>query len=111
MKPFQWFLTGQLEMRRVKLLGTKGITYVEQIAIVLISKMVLLLGTVASARKVTMGTHTSKMVAKVYIQFTYQQQVFFNFLFIFYFFKVYIFHEFLKYCLILVTQKMLHFFY
>ena len=36
---------------------------------------------------------------------------FFNFLFIYYFFKVYIFHEFLKYCLILVTQKMLLFFF
>ena len=36
----------------------------EQIAIVLIAPTVL--GTVAIARKVTRGTHTSKRVAKVY---------------------------------------------
>ena len=51
------------------MLGTKGITYVEQIAIVLITTTVL--GTVATASKVTKGTHASKTVAKVYIQFTY----------------------------------------
>ena len=68
-EPFQWFLIGQLVTRRVKLLATKGITPVEQIALVLIKTTVL--GTVATASKVTKGTHTSKTVAKVYIQFTY----------------------------------------
>ena len=60
-----------------------------------------------SARKVTMGTHTSKMVAKVYIQFTYLSTTSFlknNK-------KVYIFREFLNYCLILVTQKNVTFFF
>ena len=42
----------------------KGNYYAEQIAIVLITPTVL--GTVATARKVTRGTHTSKTVAKVY---------------------------------------------
>ena len=64
MKPFPWFLIGQLVMRRVKLLRTQKITYVEGIATVLISKTGL--GTVANAWSVTAGTHTSKTVAKVF---------------------------------------------
>ena len=53
-------------MRRAKLLGTKRITYVEGIARVLISIPTTDLGTVAIAWLVTVGTHTSKTVAKVY---------------------------------------------
>ena len=52
-------------MRRVNLLGTKRITYVEGIAHVLIS-IPTGLGTVANAGTVTAGTHTSKTVAKVF---------------------------------------------
>ena len=57
---------GRLVMRRVKLLGTKRIMYVEGIARVLISIPTTDLGTVAIAWLVTVGTHTSKTVAKVY---------------------------------------------
>nr|POF22613.1 wall-associated receptor kinase 3 [Quercus suber] len=62
-KPFRWFLIGQLVVRSVILLGTNRITYVERIADVLIPCTGL--GTVASARTVTVGTHTSTMVAKM----------------------------------------------
>ena len=71
-EPFPWFLIGQLVMRRVKLLRTKRITYVERIPHVLISKTSL--GIVASARTDTKGTHTSvaKVYIYIYIQFTYE---------------------------------------
>ena len=65
-KPFPRFLIGQLETRRVKLLRTKRITYVERIPHVLITIPSTALGTVASARRVILGTRTSKMVAKVF---------------------------------------------
>ena len=67
MKLFPWLWIGRLVMRRVKLLGTKRITYVEGIARVLISIPTTDLGTVAIAWSVTVGTHTSKTVAKVRI--------------------------------------------
>ena len=66
MKLFPWLWIGWLVMRRVKLLGTKRITYVEGIARVLISIPTTDLSAVAIARSVTMETHTSKTVAKVY---------------------------------------------
>ena len=50
----------------VKLLRTKRITCVEQIAYVLISILTAGQGIVAIARTVTKGTHTSKTVAKVF---------------------------------------------
>ena len=56
---FRWFLIGQLVTRGVKLLRTKRITYVEQIAYVLISILTAGQGIVAIARTVTKGTHTS----------------------------------------------------
>ena len=64
MKPFRWFLIGQSVVRSAILLGSNRITYVERIAYVLIPATGL--GTVASARKVTVGTHTTNMVAKVF---------------------------------------------
>jgi hypothetical protein len=66
MKPFQWFLIGQLVVTSVNMLRPNRITSVEGIPRVLIPKTGLGLGTDATARKVTMGTHTSKMVAKVF---------------------------------------------
>ena len=75
-KPFRWFLIGQLVLRRVKMLGrTNQLTDVEGIAHVIIPSTGL--GTVATARTVTVGTHTSNTVAKVFnFTFTYLQQFF-----------------------------------
>ena len=71
---FQWFLTGQLVTRRVKLLGTKGITYVEQIAIVLISKMVL--GTVAVQERLRWEPIPQRWLPRyIFNLLTYLQQV------------------------------------
>ncbi|KAK7849896.1 hypothetical protein CFP56_001907 [Quercus suber] len=73
MKPFPWFLIGQLVPRPVKLLRTQKITYVEGIATVLISRTGL--GTVANAGTVTAGTHTSKPVAKILTNVTLKSPI------------------------------------
>uniref|UniRef100_A0A7N2MJY0 Uncharacterized protein n=1 Tax=Quercus lobata TaxID=97700 RepID=A0A7N2MJY0_QUELO len=75
MKLFPWFWIGRLVMRRVKLLGTKRITYVEGIARVLISIPTTDLGTVAIAWSVTVGTHTSKTVAKTLTNVTLRSSI------------------------------------
>ena len=75
-KPFRWFLIGQLVVRSVILLGTNRITYAEGIASALIPRTGL--GTVASARRVTVGTHTSTMVVKVFNLLTTYLQFFFQ---------------------------------
>ena len=75
-KPSRWLLIGQLVVRIAIFLWTNRIAYVERMAYVLIPRTGL--GTVASARTVTVGTHTSNMVVKVFNLVTTNLQQFFQ---------------------------------